>query len=298
MVQQGWAVSYGDYRNEEVVARREKRGIWAGSFEVPYQWRKEHQKPNVEPETGHETSASDVISDMISYIRGYVSTLLNSLVWSPIGIMENMDELRHSIQACRICRDAPQFLPPLPHEPNPVCIISDTARIAICGQAPGIRVHNSSLPFNDPSGDRLRQWLGTTREEFYDPARFAIVPMGFAFLVMTSMAAISHRVANAVRPGMIVSLLLCRSSSSFWSSDNMRLPIICLNGAKRASQKRSRTGAVLWKHRMLRDEQFYLCRIHPGVTAVGSNEIPGLIRKSFPFFAKKSATCWWIENKF
>ncbi|WP_094541951.1 thermonuclease family protein [Brucella grignonensis] len=81
MVQQGWAVSYGDYRNEEVVARREKRGIWAGSFEVPYQWRKEHQKPNVEPETGHETSASDVISDMISYIRGYVSTLLNSL-WS------------------------------------------------------------------------------------------------------------------------------------------------------------------------------------------------------------------------
>ncbi|KAA9361426.1 MULTISPECIES: uracil-DNA glycosylase family protein [Ochrobactrum] len=98
-----------------------------------------------------------------------------------MGIMENLDELRHSIRACRICRDTPQFLPPLPHEPNPVCIISDTARIAICGQAPGIRVHNSSLPFNDPSGDRLRQWLGTTREEFYDPARFAIVPMGFCF---------------------------------------------------------------------------------------------------------------------
>ncbi|OYR18979.1 uracil DNA glycosylase superfamily protein [Brucella thiophenivorans] len=69
----------------------------------------------------------------------------------------------------------------MPHEPNPVCIISDTARIAICGQAPGIRVHNTSLPFNDPSGDRLRQWLGTTREEFYDPSLFAIVPMGFCF---------------------------------------------------------------------------------------------------------------------
>ena len=95
--------------------------------------------------------------------------------------MEKLDELSHSIRACRICRDTPQFPPPLPHEPNPVCIVSDTARIAICGQAPGIRVHNTSLPFNDPSGDRLRQWLGVSREEFYDPSRFAIVPMGFCF---------------------------------------------------------------------------------------------------------------------
>ncbi|HWT61014.1 MAG TPA: thermonuclease family protein [Ochrobactrum sp.] len=81
MVEQGWAVSYGDYRSEEAVARREKRGIWAGRFEMPYQWRKEHQKPNVEQETGHEAPSSDVISDVIHYIRGYVSTLLNSL-WS------------------------------------------------------------------------------------------------------------------------------------------------------------------------------------------------------------------------
>ncbi|MBC8717585.1 uracil-DNA glycosylase family protein [Ochrobactrum sp. Marseille-Q0166] len=95
--------------------------------------------------------------------------------------MKNIHALRQSIQTCRICRDMPLFLPPLPHEPNPVCIISNTPRIAICGQAPGIRVHNTSLPFNDPSGDRLRHWLGTTREEFYDPALFAIVPMGFCF---------------------------------------------------------------------------------------------------------------------
>lgn len=79
MVEQGWAVSYGDYRNEETIARREKRGIWAGSFEVPYQWRKEHQKPNAELETGHDTKSSDVISNAINYIKGYVSTLLNSL---------------------------------------------------------------------------------------------------------------------------------------------------------------------------------------------------------------------------
>ncbi|WP_343314334.1 uracil-DNA glycosylase family protein [Brucella sp. BE17] len=95
--------------------------------------------------------------------------------------MHNLEKLRHSIKKCRICRDEPLFPPPLPHDPNPVCVVSDSARIAICGQAPGIRVHKTSLPFNDPSGDRLRQWLGTTRDEFYDSAHFAIVPMGFCF---------------------------------------------------------------------------------------------------------------------
>ncbi len=56
-----------------------------------------------------------------------------------------------------------------------------TARIAICGQAPGTRVHASGIPFTDPSGDRLRTWMGVSTEEFYDVSRFAIVPMGFCF---------------------------------------------------------------------------------------------------------------------
>lgn len=90
-------------------------------------------------------------------------------------------QLRAEISQCRICRDAPIYGRPLVPEPRPVCVMSQTARIAICGQAPGIRVHNTGLPFNDPSGDRLRQWLDVTREEFYDPARFAVVPMGFCF---------------------------------------------------------------------------------------------------------------------
>ncbi len=51
----------------------------------------------------------------------------------------------------------------------------------IAGQAPGIKVHASGLPFDDRSGDRLRDWMGVTREEFYDPSKFAIVPMGFCF---------------------------------------------------------------------------------------------------------------------
>jgi uracil-DNA glycosylase len=58
---------------------------------------------------------------------------------------------------------------------------SVTARLSIVGQAPGIRVHNTGLPFNDPSGDRLRDWIGLDRETFYDENRVAIVPMGFCF---------------------------------------------------------------------------------------------------------------------
>jgi uracil-DNA glycosylase len=99
------------------------------------------------------------------------------------GARDNLADLRAAIAACRICRDAPARGPDhqLPHEPRPVAVISPTARILICGQAPGLRVHESGLPFNDASGDRLRLWLEVTREEFYDPGLFAIVPMGFCF---------------------------------------------------------------------------------------------------------------------
>jgi uracil-DNA glycosylase len=96
---------------------------------------------------------------------------------------EDLAALSAAIAACRLCRDAPARGPAdrLPHEPRPVAVISDTARILIAGQAPGLRVHESGLPFNDASGDRLRTWLGVTRAEFYDPQKFAIVPMGFCF---------------------------------------------------------------------------------------------------------------------
>lgn len=96
---------------------------------------------------------------------------------------ETVDELAARIAACRVCRDNPAKGPQdrLPHEPRPVAVLSSTARMLIAGQAPGLRVHDSGLPFNDPSGNRLRDWMGVTREEFYDPALFAIVPMGFCF---------------------------------------------------------------------------------------------------------------------
>jgi uracil-DNA glycosylase len=93
---------------------------------------------------------------------------------------DELDALVARIRACRICRDTPQGRP-LAHEPRPVLRVSRTARICVCGQAPGTRVHASGAPFTDPSGDRLREWMSVTPEEFYDDSRIAIIPMGFCF---------------------------------------------------------------------------------------------------------------------
>jgi uracil-DNA glycosylase len=88
--------------------------------------------------------------------------------------------LVESIRACRLCRDAPRGKS-LPHEPRPVLRVSRSARICVCGQAPGTRVHASGVPFSDASGERLRGWMGVTPEAFYDESRIAIIPMGFCF---------------------------------------------------------------------------------------------------------------------
>jgi uracil-DNA glycosylase len=89
-------------------------------------------------------------------------------------------DLLGAIRACRQCVEDPRGKT-LPHEPRPVLRASSTARLAVCGQAPGTRVHASGTPFTDPSGDRLRAWMGVTEDEFYDESRLAIVPMGFCF---------------------------------------------------------------------------------------------------------------------
>jgi uracil-DNA glycosylase family 4 len=93
---------------------------------------------------------------------------------------ESLARLSARIKACRICLDAPKGRP-LPHEPRPVFQASSTARLLIVGQAPGTRVHASGRPFTDPSGVRLRQWLGIGETLFYDERQVAIVPMGFCF---------------------------------------------------------------------------------------------------------------------
>ena len=86
-----------------------------------------------------------------------------------------LEKLLAEIRACRHC--AAQ----LPHAPRPVVRASSTARLAIVGQAPGTRVHASGVPFTDPSGDRLRDWMGVDADTFYDENLIAIAPMGFCF---------------------------------------------------------------------------------------------------------------------
>lgn len=89
--------------------------------------------------------------------------------------------LADRIRDCRICRDCPTHGDALPHEPRPVLQVGAGARVCIAGQAPGKRAHEAGIPFYDPSGRRLRDWLDVTEAEFYDPDRFLIVPMGFCF---------------------------------------------------------------------------------------------------------------------
>jgi len=87
----------------------------------------------------------------------------------------NLSALLADIRACRICAGD------LPHGVRPVLRVSHTARLCIAGQAPGLRVHKSGIPYDDASGERLRDWLGIGRDIFYDESCVAMVPMGFCF---------------------------------------------------------------------------------------------------------------------
>lgn len=86
-----------------------------------------------------------------------------------------LDQLLAEVRACRACEAV------LPLGPRPVVQAASQARILIVGQAPGLRVHRSGIPWSDASGERLRQWLGMTPDIFYDPGRVAIIPMGYCY---------------------------------------------------------------------------------------------------------------------
>ncbi|MCK5494782.1 MAG: uracil-DNA glycosylase family protein, partial [Hyphomicrobiaceae bacterium] len=87
----------------------------------------------------------------------------------------SLDSLLAEVRACRVCVEEPDR-EPLPHAPRPVLRVSKTARLAVVGQAPGTRVQASGVPFTDPSGERLRAWMGVTDDEFHDVGRVAIIP--------------------------------------------------------------------------------------------------------------------------
>ena len=97
-----------------------------------------------------------------------------------VTAMSVIDALSARARACWIC--AERFAGThTRHQPKPVVWLSDTAPILIASQAPGARAHASGIPFDDPSGDRLRRWLGVDREAFYDRSKFTIAPMAFCF---------------------------------------------------------------------------------------------------------------------
>lgn len=86
-----------------------------------------------------------------------------------------VSQLLQSVRQCRLCEQS------LPLGPRPVLQVGAHAKILVAGQAPGRRVHESGVPFDDPSGNRLREWLGISRDVFYDPEKIAILPMGFCY---------------------------------------------------------------------------------------------------------------------
>lgn len=88
---------------------------------------------------------------------------------------DTLHRLKQEISQCKLCEQH------LPLGPNPVFRGNYSAKILIAGQAPGAAVHKTSIPFNDPSGVRLRQWMGVDEQTFYDEDKIAIIPMGFCY---------------------------------------------------------------------------------------------------------------------
>ena len=88
---------------------------------------------------------------------------------------ESLDELAVAVRSCRLCADH------LPLRPRPVLRVSPTARVLIAGQAPGKKVHESEIPWQDASGNRLREWLDLPKSIFYDDTKVAIVPQAFFY---------------------------------------------------------------------------------------------------------------------
>jgi uracil-DNA glycosylase len=91
------------------------------------------------------------------------------------GMRISLSALSREARACTLCSES------LPFKPRPIFLVGRSARLLIVGQAPGRRVHETGLPWNDPSGDALRAWLAMDRAAFYDTSRIAIVPVGLCY---------------------------------------------------------------------------------------------------------------------
>lgn len=137
-----------------------------------------------------------------------------------------MDNLLKQVRRCTLCSDI------LPLGPNPVVRASATSKIVIIGQAPGIKVHQSGIPWNDASGNRLRQWLNLSTETFYDEANIAIMPMGFCYpgrgksgdLPPTKICAPQwHNALLAKMPQVQLTLLIGSYAQQYYLTDKLTL---------------------------------------------------------------------------
>lgn len=131
--------------------------------------------------------------------------------------------LLSDIRACRLCEQN------LPHGPRPVVQAGASSQLLIVGQAPGRKVHDTGIPWNDPSGDRLRDWLNLPRDVFYDPARVAIAPTAFCYPgkgnsgdlpPRPECAPAWHPQLLAALPNVRLTLLIGRHAQEFYLRDN------------------------------------------------------------------------------
>jgi len=133
-----------------------------------------------------------------------------------------MDILLTEIRSCSVCKHY------LPNDPKPILQASALSKIAIVGQAPGQKVQNSSIPWDDLSGNELRRWLGVTKEQFYNPEIFALVPMGFCYPgkgksgdlpPRPECAMLWHKALFAQMPGVKLIILIGQFAHSYYLKD-------------------------------------------------------------------------------
>jgi uracil-DNA glycosylase len=136
---------------------------------------------------------------------------------------QTLPQLLKEIRRCDTCAAH------LPHGVRPVVQAGSEARLLIIGQAPGRRVHETGIPWNDPSGDRLREWLGITKDMFYDERHVTIMPAGFCFPGMgrsgdlpprRECAPLWHPRLLAALPQVRLTLLIGRYAQDLYLSEN------------------------------------------------------------------------------
>ena len=123
----------------------------------------------IEPNKSKIVSARSVLKSTRSKLGG------GGEIAGPEAASSNLEALLTAVRNCRACESH------LPLGPRPVLRAGAAARILIVGQAPGVRVHTTGIPWDDPSGERLRAWMGVDKAFFYDESRIAIIPMGYCY---------------------------------------------------------------------------------------------------------------------